>query len=553
MRSSTPTRGTGGTDIPADVARSVTKACTCRDLLQARPVRRPNGPSAGTDAPRDQPRSVRLECRTASRRALANGRDGVRPKRLPLGPGPAQRSLGSARLRHQRRLCRRRGRTDDPLSGCGRRPGRCGLRLDSRLARPALPLGDDLRDGVPRLARLQPSRQARSGRRLEAGAQHLQLGGHAVLRRHRLRTSLLVHGRVGRLYGPAAVRRRTGQSPGTGMGRHLRHLPLGTVGVVPLLPADGGHCLALLPLSTAVSSAFRRPSRTLRPRVFESAMGPGRRPPLHPGADRRHRDIARSRHPHAWRGGRQAVRRRGVVRDHARDRGRLRRLVRGQRLPGSGARHSPPFEPQSGTRRRLPRLGASHRTGHLRLGTRHVRHRPDAAGVRAHEHLDGPDPRNRLHGGLDGFLLGVVDRLRTVHGSFRDQDLARANVAGADLRHDWLRLARLRGFLRDLGQQRDVDGPQPGHRLPRAVAQRRRRGGDRGRRRQSRRANRCRSPSFWCLAWSSSRRPTIPPRMPSRHRQRETSTPARTRGARTACSGRSRWRSSLSRWCSSTP
>ena len=51
--------------------------------------------------------------------------------------------------------------------------------------------------------------------------------------------------------------RRAGHRRGAGVGCHLRHIPLGLVGVVSLLPADRGDRVALLPVSATLPSAFR--------------------------------------------------------------------------------------------------------------------------------------------------------------------------------------------------------------------------------------------------------------------------------------------------------
>ena len=45
--------------------------------------------------------------------------------------------------------------------------------------------------------------------------------------------------------------------------------------------------------------------------------------------------------------------------------------------------------------------------------------------VHPHEHLDRAARRHRLRGGLDDLLLGLVDRLRPVHGDVRDPHLPR--------------------------------------------------------------------------------------------------------------------------------
>ena len=197
-----------------------------------------------------------------------------------------------------------------PQAACGRRGGH--LLLDRQHARPLLHVGLHLRQRIPGVAGLQPPRGTGARRRSGAGLQHLQLDGHAVLRRHRLRPALLVHRRVGLLRRSAPVRRGTGQRRGPRMGRHLRHLPLGSLRVGAVLPADGGHRLALLPLPAAASTLVRRLDRPLRQGLRQSPVGKSGGRAVHPGADRRHGHVARPRHADARRRGGAALRHRRI-------------------------------------------------------------------------------------------------------------------------------------------------------------------------------------------------------------------------------------------------
>ena len=145
---------------------------------------------------------------------------------------------------------------------------------------------------------------------------------------------------------------------------------------------------------------------------------------LHFRSCRRHRDLARSRHPDSL----------GVHQHADRNRADLcSRRLRDRHLDGHLRDHrlSRDGEGDQATRRRQrlsrvlpPRVRPGFRADGLHPRHLHQQSRTARDQLLQNELLHRPGGRVGLPADLDGLLLGVVDRLRAVHGALRGQDLA---------------------------------------------------------------------------------------------------------------------------------
>ena len=281
-----------------------------------------------------------------------------------------QRNPQDRRTRHRprpvrrlRRPDRRRVRADGAVSGTGvgRRDG--ALRLDRRRDRAALSMGDARCDDRPGGARLrQVRRPAARGRRRDTRVRQSVLDGDALLRRHRRGTALLVGHRMGALprYAALRPRRRLHRSPR--MVGDVRHLPLGTVRVVPVLPAHRRNRLPVLPAPHRVAAAVHLARGTRRGRRGAPPHRASRGLHLHHRPRGRHGYVTRAGHAHDRRLRVQAVRHRRVPHTRRRHHVRRGRPVRLQRLQGTRARHPAIVRHQRLDRRRVRPVRAGGRT-----------------------------------------------------------------------------------------------------------------------------------------------------------------------------------------------